>query len=200
MSHQISFTIAADASADQVQAMLDQIAETFGITAAAAAPVATEVADKLADAPAGVALDSNGLPWDERIHASTKTQNKDGSWKKLKGVDDATVAAVTAELKQLMGAPAPTVTAPSLPPVTAPALPAVTAPALPPVQESPYATFTKFIGGHLHSAENPNGRLTSDWVNQVIELNGVPGGLANLAARPDLIPQIESQIKQALGL
>lgn len=198
MIHQISFSIAADASADQVQAMIDQIAETFGITAAAAVPVAAEAPIATT---AGVALDSNGLPWDERIHASTKTQNKDGSWKKLKGVDDATVAAVTAELKQLMGAPAPTVTAPAptLPAVTAPALPTVTAPALPPVQESPYSAFTKFIGANLHSVENPIGRLTSEWVNQVIELNGVPGGLANLAARPDLIPQIESQIKQALG-
>lgn len=198
MSHQISFSIAADASADQVQAMIDHIAETFGITAATAVPVA-EVPVATATT-AGVTLDSNGLPWDERIHASTKTQNKDGSWKKLKGVDDATVAAVTAELKQLMGAPAPTVTAPALPTVTAPSLPAISAPTLPPVQESPYTAFTKFIGSHLHSAENPNGRLTSEWVNQVIELNGVPGGLANLSARPDLIPQIEAQIKQALGL
>lgn len=199
MSHQISFSLSADASADQVQAMIDHIAETFGIKSTSAEPVSDQAA--AAPAPAGVTLDSNGLPWDERIHASTKTTNKDGSWKKLKGVDEATVTAVTAELKQLMGAPAPTVTAPAptLPAVTAPTLPTVTAPALPPVQESPYSAFTKFIGANLHSVENPIGRLTSEWVNQVIELNGVPGGLANLAARPDLIPQIESQIKQALG-
>lgn len=60
----------------------------------------------------GVELDSNGLPWDERIHAGTKGQNKDGSWKGKRGVDDATIAAVTAELKarvanQPAAAPAP---------------------------------------------------------------------------------------------
>lgn len=44
-------------------------------------------------------LDSNGLPWDERIHTSTKTQNKDGSWKYKRGLDDAEKMAVENELK-----------------------------------------------------------------------------------------------------
>lgn len=52
------------------------------------------------------ATDKNGLPWDERIHAGTKALNADGTWKKRRGVDDATVAAVTAELTG--AAPAPT--------------------------------------------------------------------------------------------
>ena len=56
------------------------------------------------DAPP--ATDKNGLPWDERIHAGTKALNADGTWKKRRGVDDATVAAVTAELTG--SAPAPT--------------------------------------------------------------------------------------------
>lgn len=43
-------------------------------------------------------VDKNGLKWDERIHASTKTTNADGTWKKKRGVDDALVASVTAEL------------------------------------------------------------------------------------------------------
>lgn len=45
-----------------------------------------------------VELDSKGMPWDERIHASTKTQNADGSWKKRRGVNDLTVKEVEAEL------------------------------------------------------------------------------------------------------
>jgi hypothetical protein len=44
-------------------------------------------------------VDKTGLPWDERIHAGTKDTNGDGSWRKRRGVDDATVAAVTAELR-----------------------------------------------------------------------------------------------------
>lgn len=53
------------------------------------------------DAPP--ATDKNGLPWDERIHAGTKALNADGTWKKRRGVDDATVAAVTAELMNIKG-------------------------------------------------------------------------------------------------
>ena len=53
------------------------------------------------------ATDKNGLPWDERIHASTKALNGDGTWKKRRGVDDATIAAVTAELTGAAPAPAP---------------------------------------------------------------------------------------------
>lgn len=58
------------------------------------------------DAPP--ATDKNGLPWDERIHASTKALNGDGTWKKRRGVDDATVAAVTAELTGAAPQPEPT--------------------------------------------------------------------------------------------
>lgn len=57
------------------------------------------------DAPP--ATDKNGLPWDERIHAGTKALNADGTWKKRRGVDDATVAAVTAELTGAAPTPAP---------------------------------------------------------------------------------------------
>lgn len=58
------------------------------------------------DAPP--ATDKNGLPWDERIHAGTKALNGDGTWKKRRGVDDATVAAVTAELTGAAPQPEPT--------------------------------------------------------------------------------------------
>lgn len=68
------------------------------------------------DAPP--ATDKNGLPWDERIHAGTKALNGDGTWKKRRGVDDATVAAVTAELT---GAAPATTPAPQPEPTPAPA-------------------------------------------------------------------------------
>lgn len=68
------------------------------------------------DAPP--ATDKNGLPWDERIHAGTKALNADGTWKKRRGVDDATVAAVTAELTGAAPAPTP---APQPEPTPAPA-------------------------------------------------------------------------------
>lgn len=71
------------------------------------------------DAPP--ATDKNGLPWDERIHAGTKALNGDGTWKKRRGVDDATVAAVTAELTGAAPAPTPEPTpAPQPDPTPAP--------------------------------------------------------------------------------
>lgn len=50
------------------------------------------------------ALDSAGIPHDERIHAGSKGVNKDGTWKRKRGVDDATVAAVESELRQKIAA------------------------------------------------------------------------------------------------
>lgn len=55
----------------------------------------------------GVEVDSAGLPWDRRIHSSAKSKIKDGTWKKLRGVDDALVAQVEAELRQSMNPVAP---------------------------------------------------------------------------------------------
>lgn len=70
------------------------------------------------------ALDADGLPWDERIHAKSKAQVAGDRWRKRRGVDDATVAMVEAQLR---GAAAPAM--PSAAPVTPPPAPM----ALPPV-------------------------------------------------------------------
>lgn len=75
-----------------------------------------------------VTVDKHGLPWDGRIHsgpADKKPMNGDGTWRRKRGVDDATVAAVEAELRQVMGAPVPVVSTP----VAAPEVPV--APAVP---------------------------------------------------------------------
>jgi hypothetical protein len=52
----------------------------------------------------GAKLDADGLPWDRRIHASTKTlRQSDGSWKLIRGVSDELVHTVKAELRLAMG-------------------------------------------------------------------------------------------------
>ena len=48
---------------------------------------------------AAPAVDSAGLPWDERIHARTKAIVNDGTWRKRRGVDDNLVRQVEAELR-----------------------------------------------------------------------------------------------------
>lgn len=49
-------------------------------------------------------VDAAGLPWDERIHASTKKKTQDGRWKKKRGVDDATREAVEMQLRHQVNA------------------------------------------------------------------------------------------------
>jgi len=70
----------------------------------ASAPPAPSAA--AAGVPSGVAsvasqpaeYDSAGMPWDARIHQKAKGKKKDLTWKLIKGIDEATVIAVTAEL------------------------------------------------------------------------------------------------------
>lgn len=42
-------------------------------------------------------LDSEGMPWDARIHSSAKSKTQDGKWKLARNVDKALVEAVKAE-------------------------------------------------------------------------------------------------------
>lgn len=56
------------------------------------------------NAPAGVELDKDGVPWDARIHSSSKKTNVDGRWAKRKGGDADEHARVTKELQSLMAA------------------------------------------------------------------------------------------------
>jgi len=58
--------------------------------------------------PTGVKVDGEGLPWDQRIHASTRTfRQSDNTWKLRKGADPALVETVKAELRTCMAVPAP---------------------------------------------------------------------------------------------
>lgn len=81
-------------------------------------------------------LDKNGLPWDARIHSSSKAKTAKDEWKKLRGVDDALVAAVTAEL--LGKSPAAPAAAPAMAPPPPPPAPAAAA-NVPPIPPAPPA-------------------------------------------------------------
>lgn len=98
-----------------------------------------------------VELDSKGMPWDERIHASTKTQNADGSWKKRRGVNDLIVKEVEAELLAAntdtdTGEVVPSVPSTPVAPTTpaAPSVPSVPATPAPPT-DTPRAKVNKEI-------------------------------------------------------
>lgn len=52
-------------------------------------------------------VDSTGIRWDERIHSANKATTGDGKWRKRRGVDAGTVAAVEAELRNAAPVPIP---------------------------------------------------------------------------------------------
>ena len=88
--------------------------------------------DQGAPAADATGVDADGLPWDERIHAPSKGQNKDGTWRKKKKLEDAFVAGVEAELRSVQRVPA----APT-PPPAAPGAPAMPAAPTPPPETAP---------------------------------------------------------------
>ena len=117
---------------------------------ATTAPITTTLGPaSLGAGAASVELDKNGLPWDERIHAGTKTKLKSGEWKAKKQVDPALVAQVEAELRARVAAsPAPVAAVPAVPAApVAPAAPVVdpaavfggAAPGVPPAPAIPTA-------------------------------------------------------------
>lgn len=65
-----------------------------------------EAPEAVAAAPAGVELDADGVPWDERIHSSSKKKTAKNVWAKRKNLPDGLHEQVTAQLKA--GAPEPT--------------------------------------------------------------------------------------------
>ena len=55
----------------------------------------------------GIEVDAKGMPWDHRIHASSRAKVADGTWRQRRNLDNALLAQVEQELKQVMGLPAP---------------------------------------------------------------------------------------------
>ncbi len=58
----------------------------------------SEVALKVAETEETPEFDKRGMPWDERIHASSKSINADGTWRNKRGIDKDTLEAVEKEL------------------------------------------------------------------------------------------------------
>jgi len=145
--------------------------------------------------PGTVELDSQGLPWDVRIHSKNKSKlAKDQSWKKKRGIDPALVVQVEAELRAAMATPAASVETPASPTTETPATPApaqteTTTPK--PPTTTAVLTFPDLMG-KITTAMGA-GTLTNEMIMSVIN----PKGLASLplvAARPDLIPEINAEL------
>ena len=135
-------------------------------------------------------LDTQGFPWDIRIHARTKTKMKDGSWKKLRGVGPNIVKQVEAELQAVQSLPVPAATG------VIPAAPSV-AGVIPPVPVPPaVAGFSDLMA--IVTKAITEGKLRRDQVTEIITPLGIPS-LPLLATRLDLIPTVIIALNEVIN-
>lgn len=130
------------------------------------------------DGSDGSDVDSEGLPWDARIHSSSKGKIKSGRWKLKKGVDDSEIAKVKAELygnsvvENAAPVAAPTVVTPVVAQPTIAATPAVVqaAPPMPTMQmQTGGHTVATFCSNfpHIMATLITEGKITQDWINNL---------------------------------
>lgn len=144
--------------------------------------------------------DTAGIPWDERIHASTKTTNKDGTWTRRRNTPDEVFDKVMAELKAAntamtlaaaegLTAPAPTPEPPAAPSAaeafTPPAVPVPPVPVpvpQPPAPPAPAANDTAAEPVEIMKAVNAK-RVPADKLQEIMTKAGLDG-LAKVFTAP----------------
>jgi hypothetical protein len=165
-------------------------------------------ADTVSPAPAGFTppvmavggplYDADGLPWDGRIHSSSKALLVDGKWRQRRNTDPAVVAAVTAELRAALGAPAAPAVVEAVPP---PAIDAYLAGIMAPVPPPPppvlavvpppsvdtTMTFPEFMKA-ITAARIPPGTVLD--ACKAVGMPSIPA----LNQRPDLIPTVAAAL------
>ena len=167
-------------------------------SATESSPALADSATEQATAPSGIEIDSDGLPWDHRIHAlgaggAHNKLKKTEQWKKKRGVDAELVTQVEAELRAAMAAsPANPVVA-TAEPSPAPAAAQEETPAKP--APAPAATL-----GTVDTFPELMAAITANNIDEATVLAAVnTQGLESImmvATRADLIPAIA----KALGV
>ena len=142
------------------------------------------------DGPFITDVDTRGYPWDERIHASSKALNTDGSWRYRRGVEKETINAVEMELKGF-SEPTTPVVVPAVPPVVEAVngMPIAPAPA-PAATELPDVSSMTFV--QLMQKLTPltaTGKITPDMIAGAMASVGLVK-LMDLTTRPELVPQV----------
>ncbi len=129
---------------------------------AATPPAATPPA---ATPPAGaVELDSQGLPWDERINVASRTKLvKDQTWKVKRGLEQAFVETVRAELRN----------------------------ATPPPPPAPAMTFPQILAA-ITNTINAGELIAADVDARLVAL-GIQGGPPMIGTQPPLFPTIVAE-------
>jgi len=175
------YALAINASANEVETVIGAIRKDYGITTV----VPTNLTDEdEAGTATTVDIDAAGLPWDERIHSSKKTVKADGTWTRRKNVADSLYEKVTAELKAGAAATStPSLPTPPVAPVAAPTLPTMPSlPTLPTAKvETPYTKLVDFLARNTAPSPIPLQQLNPEYVEQILQHNGITGGVASLA-------------------
>jgi hypothetical protein len=134
-----------------------------------------------------VELDSEGYPWDARIHAKTKSKIGNGTWRLVPKVDKALVASVRAEYKPSASS---NEQAPPPPPSTEGT---EQAPPPPPSTENTTGQMTAQDVIVKISGLVQQGKLQVNQVTSLLNENGIPS-LPKLAEFPDKIETINNGI------
>lgn len=195
------FTAPSAVEPDAAAAFEGNTAEYLAVHAdepdAAAAFGAAIDRDAERQAAANVERDKNGIPWDARIHASTKTKNADGTWTRRRNTPDETFNAVMHELRganttrtmEAAGAlvpPPPPSTVPA-PPTASPA-PSPTPAAAVASSTVPGAVSFPDVMRKITSAQAA-GKVTPDQVtNLLVSIGANPPSVSSLAKDASLIP------------
>lgn len=200
------------------------VADIFKQSAVVSAVI--PVMAKEAGAIDAVALDKKGLPWDVRIHASSKTINADGTWRQKRGVAPELVTTVEAQLRAVMAVPVPPKggqieqddtreyhndtpeaaearvkvgIGPAPAKIIPPPPPTVVTPPAPPAASGTAdpTTFPELV--QFITAQKLAGKLAQPQLNAALLSIGVEGALPVLAARPDLIPALVAKLRLLAG-
>jgi hypothetical protein len=159
-------------------------------------------ADGVIEGPAGVteivnstppAVDSTGLPWDERIHSGSKSVKADGSWTRKKNTPDALFASVSAELRARAG----TATVGNPPALTGVQLPAIGGLAIPGAITPPALTEYQKLVAYLAAKTGPGKAADDAWVNAAFAGWGLT--LAGMATDEANSALVLVEFKKVLG-
>ena len=163
----------------------------------------------------GIEVDKAGLPWDGRIHASSRAVVADGTWRQKRGVDPTLLAQVTAELQQTMGLSsqvAPAAVFPAAPPPPAaplpPFAPTAASPAIP-VSSIPAAPSNPPVGAATVASPSDtptfprlmqkitqaftSKQITQEQITAAVNAQGL-ASLPMLVNQPHLVPAVATYL------
>lgn len=149
----------------------------------------------------GAELDANGLPWDERIHSSSKNKNQDGTWRYTRGGDTAVRATVEAELRaQVAGLPAGA--AADIPPPPPPVTQQSDVPPPPPPVPEPTADAPPVGQVTMQEVFSRANKTPVEQRNQALELVGLASMtefLKGVKTRPELADELNAALAAVSG-